>query len=78
MRRCCLPISFNFAVVEAYGRIVADPMHKLTPAALRAELEYEIERFPGARIANTSLWQKAYCDERLVAQTIRVALTRYS
>jgi hypothetical protein len=41
---------------------VADPLHKSTPAALAAEPKDEIERFPAATIANSSLWQKAYRD----------------
>jgi hypothetical protein len=35
-------------------------------------------RFPAATIAKSSLWQKANRDQRLVTQTIRIALTRYS
>jgi len=79
-RRCDagLPVSCHLAAVEANGRIVADPIHKPTPAALRAEPKDEIERFLAATIANSSLRQKAYCDECLVTQTIGITLTRHS
>jgi hypothetical protein len=40
--------------------------------------EKSIERFPAATIAKSSLWQKAYRDQCLVAQSIRIALSRYS
>jgi hypothetical protein len=38
----------------------------------------QIERFCEATIANLSLWQKAYRDQGLVTQTIRIALTHFS
>jgi hypothetical protein len=64
------------AVVEANSRIVADPIHKPTPADPRAEPKDEIERFLAATIAKSSLWQKANRDQCLVTQSIRIALTR--
>jgi hypothetical protein len=63
-------------VVEANSRIVTGPLQKPTPADPRAEPKDEIERFPAATIAKSSLWQKANRDECLVTQSIRIALTR--
>ena len=66
----------TLAFVRLASGIVADPIHKPTPAVPRAEPKDEIERFLAATIAKSSLWQKANRDQCLVTQSIRIALTR--